>query len=253
MSDIIVGGANGVSAIRINRPEKKNALTRGMYTALAEALRAGDADPAIGAHLILGVPGAFSAGNDMADFLAMAETGELGREVLTFLEALVGLAKPLIIGVDGLAVGIGTTMLMHADLVLATNRSQFRTPFVDLGLVPEGGSSMLAPRLMGHVRAFELLCLGVPFDAATALSVGLINRIVGEETIDVEAATIAAAVASKPREAMAISRSLLKAGGQPSRSDLVAHMASEVRAFAARLESPEAKAAFEAFFRRKPG
>jgi enoyl-CoA hydratase/carnithine racemase len=251
MSEIIVGGANGVSAIRINRPDKKNALTRAMYAALTEALLSGEADPTIGAHLILGVPGAFSTGNDMGDFLAMAETGNLGGEVLVFLETLVGLGKPLVIGVDGLAIGIGTTMLLHADLVLATARSQFRTPFVDLGLVPEGGSSMLAPRLMGHVRAFELLCLGAPFDAAMAQSVGMINRIVAEDALDVEAAMLAAAIAAKPRGAMAMARSLLKAGGQPPRSELLGHMATEVEAFAERLGSDEAKAAFRAFFQRK--
>ncbi|HET7411320.1 MAG TPA: enoyl-CoA hydratase-related protein, partial [Pararhizobium sp.] len=138
-----------VQVIRLNRPEKKNAISRAMYATMAEALRAGDADEAVRVHVFFGVSGAFSAGNDMQDFLGYAEGGALGEEVVDFLHTLAMTQKPMIAGVDGLAIGIGTTMQLHCDLSFATPRSQFRTPFVDLALVPEAGSSLLASLLMG--------------------------------------------------------------------------------------------------------
>ena len=160
--------APGVQVIRLNRAEKKNAITRAMYQAMTDALKAGDADDSVRATLFLGSDGCFSAGNDMNDFLAFAMGGSMGGEVLDFLHALAAHGKPLVSGVDGLAIGIGTTIHLHCDLTYASIRTEFRTPFVDLALVPEAASSLLAPRLMGHQRAFALLAAGEGFSATAA-------------------------------------------------------------------------------------
>ena len=169
MSDFIATSlADGVLTIRMNRPDKKNAIDRPMYRAMTAALQRADSEDEIGATLILGVPGAFSAGNDIADFIAFATSGAKGDEVERFLFALANSRKPLVAAVDGLAIGIGTTMLMHCDMVFAAPGSTFRTPFLDLGLVPEAGSSLLAPLMMGQQRAFALLAMGEKFDAEEA-------------------------------------------------------------------------------------
>jgi enoyl-CoA hydratase/carnithine racemase len=139
-----------VQLIRMNRPDKKNAITRAMYATMAAALTAGDADPDIRVHVFLGVPGAFSSGNDLADFMVVAAGGAGGGEVWDFLLALARSQKPIVSGVDGIAVGIGTTLNLHCDLTFATPRTVFRTPFVDLGLVPEAGSSLLVPAILGR-------------------------------------------------------------------------------------------------------
>ncbi|WP_218780062.1 crotonase/enoyl-CoA hydratase family protein, partial [Cellulomonas iranensis] len=164
--------------IRLNRADKKNAITRAMYAAMAKALVDGDADDAVRVHVFLGVPGAFSSGNDMQDFMAAASDGNMGNDILNFLAALSGSKKPVISGVDGLAIGIGTTIHLHCDLTFATNHALFRTPFVDLGLVPEAASSLLAPSLMGHQKAFALLALGHGFDAQAALEAGIVYKVV---------------------------------------------------------------------------
>lgn len=237
-----------VQRIRMNRPDKKNALTGAMYTALAQALEQRDAD--IRAHLLCGVPGAFTAGNDIADFLAMA--GQMAMQdapVVRFLRALANCETPLVAAVDGLAIGVGTTMLFHCDMVFSSERALFRTPFLDLGLVPEAGASLLAPRVMGHARAFELLCLGEPFDAARALSSGFVNHVVAEEEVEARALAAARAIAAKPAEAMRLSRALLWG----ERADLRARMEEEIRLFAERLSSQEARAAFTAFMERSRG
>src|SRR6202000_3054354 len=149
--------------IRFNRPEKKNAITRAMYGRMTEALNEANEDVSIRAIAFLGTEGAFSSGNDLADFLAFATGGSMGTEVFDFLHALAGADKPVVSGVDGLAIGIGTTMHLHCDMTVASDRSVFRTPFVYLGLVPEAGSSLIAPRLMGNQRAFALLAAGESF------------------------------------------------------------------------------------------
>ena len=178
MGDLIrVDTATPVRTIRIARPEKKNALTSPMYVRLVEALDAANADAGVRAICILGGEGMFTAGNDIQEFLGFAEGGVLGREVLGFLKALVTNGKPLVAGVDGMAVGVGTTMLLHCDHVVASTRAVFSTPFVNLGLVPEAGSSLLAPRLMGHVRAFELLAMARPFTAERALAAGAAENV----------------------------------------------------------------------------
>ncbi len=248
---IAVTREGAVSVIRMNRADKKNALTTDMYSAMSAALAAGEADDGVAVHLLLGVPGAFSAGNDVEEFLVAARTGRLGLQVIDFLMALASLDKPLVCGVDGLAIGIGTTALLHADLVYASDRSLFKTPFLDLGLVPEGASSLLAPRLMGHPLAFELLCLGNGFDAARAASVGMVNQVVGPEALEPTAMAAARALAAKPREALAIARRLLRSGHVTSRDEVLDRITEEAKEFSHRLASPEAAAAFAAFLSKK--
>lgn len=248
MSDhVLIERQGAVQVIRMNRPDKKNALTRAMYLAMTAALLEGDADPAVRVHVFLGVPGAFSAGNDLADFLAMATGGESGREVWDFLLALARAQKPIVSGVDGIAVGIGTTLNLHCDLTFATPRTVFRTPFVDLGLVPEAGSSLLVPRIVGHQRAFALLALGEPLSAGEAMAAGLIHAVMGEE--ELEGAVLAAAdrIAAKPPQALRIARDLMRG----PRDELVARIGAEADYFRERLQSDEARAALTAFMQRK--
>lgn len=240
-----------VSVIRLNRPDKKNALTTDMYAAITAAFTAAEADDGIAVHVLLGGPGAFSAGNDVEEFLECARTGRLGTAVIDFLVALASLDKPLVIGVDGLAIGVGTTALLHADLVFASDRSLFKTPFLDLGLVPEAASSLLAPRLMGHAVAFELLCLGAGFDAARAAAVGLINRVTTADALEATTLGAAAALAAKPRAALTAARRLLRSGQTTTREEVLARIHAEAEEFARRLASPEAAAAFAAFVAKK--
>ena len=249
--NVIVSVADGVQTIHIARPDKKNALTTAMYAAMVDAMADGEARDDVRVHLFIGEPGAFSAGNDIVDFLAAAEGKALSKDVVNFLKSLATADKPLVAAVDGLAIGIGTTMLLHCDLVYASPRSMFRTPFLDLGLVPEAGSSLLAPRLMGHARAFELLCLGEAFDAARAESAGIINRIVPEADVVAAALASAKALAAKPRQALAAARRLVATGGSATREELISRIDEEVALFAERLASDEARLAFAAFLGRK--
>lgn len=239
--------AGAVQTVRLNRAEKKNALTGEMYRALAEALRGGDAADAIAVTVILGQPGIFCAGNDLADFLAAGQGGA-ALHGFRFLEALADREKPLIAAVDGPAVGIGTTLTLHCDLVFASPRAVFQTPFVNLGLVPEAASSLLVPRLIGHPRAFELLVMGEPFTADRAKEAGLINHVVPPEALESTALKAAEALAGKPREAVRISRRLLKGDPAPIKN----RMEEESAIFSERLKSNEAMAAFAAFLHKTP-
>jgi enoyl-CoA hydratase/carnithine racemase len=248
MSDhILIERRGAVQIIRLNRPDKKNAITRAMYAAMAAALAAGDADPAVRVHVFLGVPGAFSAGNDLADFMAVAMGGEGGNEVWDFLLALAQARKPLVSGVDGIAVGIGATLNLHCDITLATPRTAFHTPFVDLGLVPEAASSLLAPNLLGHQRAFALLALGEPLPAERALAAGLIHAIAPEDRLEADTLAMAEKIAAKPPEALKIARDLIRG----PRDAVVARIHEENEHFRARLKSDEARNAFAAFLSRK--
>lgn len=247
MAEIETKIEDGVQTICLNRAEKKNAITGEMYAALAAALKNADSDEAIGTSLILGAKGSFSAGNDIGDFLKAATSAQgLSPAILDFLEAIILCQKPLVAGVDGIAIGVGTTMLMHCDMVLATPTSSFATPFVDLGLLPEAGSSLIAPRLMGHHKAFELLALGETFSAEDALGAGFVNRIVAEDRLEEEAMKLAKAIAAKPRQAMIQSRRLIRG----DRSDIFARMREEVELWQERLTSDEARAAFAAFMQK---
>lgn len=237
----------GVLAIRFNRPEKKNAITHAMYMRMTAALLAANDDAGIGAIVFLGTEGCFSAGNDMADFLAFAmSAGGEKPGAAVFLSALANAAKPLVSGVDGLAIGIGTTLNMHCDMTVASGRSLFRTPFVDLALVPEAASSLLGPRIMGHQRAFALLVAGEGFSGAQALEAGLVWKLAEPQEVEREALTIAASLARKPPQALKIARDLVRG----DRGEVLARMDEELTHFAERLKSDEARAAFEAFMRR---
>ena len=238
--------APSVQIIRFNRPEKKNAITRAMYQAMTDALKAADDTADIRVTVFLGTDGCFSAGNDMADFLAFAMGGSMGREVIDFLIALASAKKPVVSGVDGLAIGIGTTIHLHCDLTVASDRSLFKTPFVDLALVPEAASSLITPRLMGHQRAFALLALGDGFSAAEAKEAGLIWKVTAPEAVEAETLSLAAKLAAKPPEALRIARDLMR--GSPDA--ILGRIAEEAEHFAARLKSAEARAAFEAFMKR---
>lgn len=243
-----VSDAAGIRTVRMNRPDKKNALTGAMYAAMADAIEGAGASPAIRCVLIAGVPGAFSAGNDLQDFMQAASGGEgLGHSVIRFLHALARAERPLVAAVQGVAVGIGTTLLLHCDHVVAGTDARFSTPFVNLGLVPEAGSSLLAPRLMGQRRAFALLVMGRPLDAAAARECGLVNTVVEPDEVDAEALKAAQAIAALPPEAVAISRRLIRAAPD----ETAARIDEESALFRERLSSPEARAAFAAFFSRK--
>jgi len=183
--DISISIEDGVQTLRFTRPEKKNALTSAMYVAINAELEKGDASGDVAAHLFIGSRGLFTAGNDINEFLERSRgKADLTGPIVQFIRGLPLVKKPMIAAVDGLAVGIGTTMLLHCDLVYATPAASFRTPFLDLGLVPEAGSSLLAPMRMGYQRAFELLALGEPFTAERAREAGLVNAIVPAESLE---------------------------------------------------------------------
>jgi enoyl-CoA hydratase/carnithine racemase len=239
--------SDGVQILRLVRPEKRNALTQEMYRALSDALEKGEADDAVRVRVLLGSGGHFTGGNDIADFLATA-TGEQGppRDVLHFIDILPRLQKPLIAGVDGQAIGIGTTLLLHCDLVYATPRATFATPFLDLGLVPEAASSLLMPRLMGYPRAFELLVLGETFSAARACDAGLINALVDPESLEIHVLRIAARLANKPPHALTTAKRLMRG----TVDAVLERTHDEAAEFGRCLASPEARTAFEAFFAR---
>lgn len=238
----------GVLVIRFNRPEKKNAITQAMYQRMTEGLAEAERDAAIRTVAFLGTEGCFSAGNDMADFLGFAMAGAVGEPAaFGFLKALAGATKPVVSGVDGLAIGIGTTIHMHCDMTIASDRSLFKTPFVDLALVPEAGSSLLAPLVMGHQRAFALLAASEGFSAEQAREAGLIWKVVPPAEVEAETLKLAASLATKPPEAMKIARSLVRG----DRLALLARMDEELKHFVAQLKSAEAMAAFQAFMKGK--
>jgi enoyl-CoA hydratase/carnithine racemase len=245
---ITVTDEGGVRLVRIQRPDKKNALTAAMYDALASALVTARTQTPVRCIVVAGVPGAFCAGNDLDDFRKAAESGEgLGENAIRFLHALATCDKPLVAAVDGLAIGIGTTMLLHCDYVVAARGSRFTTPFVSLGLVPEAASSLLAPRLMGQRHAFALLVLGEPLDAETARNAGLVNVVTDSTEVETRALEAARRIAALPPEAVLASRRLMR--GTPE--ETVARIDEEADYFRERLQSSEAQAAFAAFFNRK--
>ena len=249
-SEIIVTRDGGVQTVRINRPDKKNALTRAMYDTMTAALKDADAHADIAVHLITGTGGVFTAGNDISDFAKRAV--DLNRQggASSLISILPTLQKPIVAAVDGLAIGVGVTMLFHCDLVYASPTASFRTPFLDLGLIMEAGSSLMAPRIMGHQKAFELLCLGEPFTPEMALSAGFVNRVVAAAHLEAEAMQSARRLAAKPPGALAAARKLLK-GATPE--EALVRIKQEGLVFAELLASPDAKEAFAAFLeKRKP-
>ena len=237
-----------VLSAALARPQKKNAITSAMYEALIDVFEKAERDASVGALVLSGKGGVFTAGNDIGDFLAIA-TGAAGSPDARnfpgwrFISKLADFEKPLIAAVQGLAVGIGTTLCFHCDLVYAAPDARFSMPFVNLGLVPEAGSSLLAPERFGRARAAEFLLLAEPFDAARALALGLVNEVLPEAELLTHAISKAAVLAAKPRSALLATRRLLR--GDPKA--LKARMAEEIQAFSAALASSEARAAFMAF------
>ncbi len=243
-ANVRIERGGGVLVATLDRAEKKNALTGDMYAALGEALAAASREAEIGAVVLAGSGGVFTAGNDIGDFARAAGAGEAGDSPgATFIHALARFEKPLVAAVDGLAVGIGTTLCFHCDLVYATPAARFKMPFVDLGLVPEAGSSRLAVQRFGYSRAAQYLLVGESFDAETARELGLVNAVVPANELAAHALDKARALAMKPRNALLTTRRLMR-GDAPA---LYAHMDLELQAFAEAVRSPEARAAFMAF------
>ncbi|GEP10488.1 enoyl-CoA hydratase-related protein [Methylobacterium gnaphalii] len=240
--------AGGVRLIGLDRPEKKNALTGNMYDAMFQALEGADASDEIGAVVFAGLPGVFSAGNDLGDFVEAARTDFRQTPALRFIRRLARTKTPMVAAVDGIAVGIGTTLTLHCDLVYVSDKARFRMPFVELGLVPEAASSYLLPRRVGLLKATELLLLSEPFDAATAVGLGLANAVMPSDMLVEHAVAQAARLAALPRGAIEASRRLIR-GNQ---AEVEAALEAEAEAFEARLRSPEAQAAFKSFLDRAP-
>jgi enoyl-CoA hydratase/carnithine racemase len=249
MTDLIkVTDDDAIRTVRMNRPDKKNALMLAMYAAMAEAIEGAGTEAPIRCLILAGAPGVFTAGNDLREFLDMGSgAGGLAAPILRFLYALVRCEKPLVAAVEGNAVGVGTTMLLHCDHVVAGTDARFSTPFVGLGLVPEAASSLIAPRRMGHTRAFSLLVMGRPLDAAQAKDAGIVNTVVPPAEVEGEANKAAREIAALPPEAVLASRHLLRG----SADELIARIDTEAELFRTRLASAEARAAFAAFLTRK--
>jgi enoyl-CoA hydratase/carnithine racemase len=247
---VIVTDEDATRVITLRRPDKKNALTQDMYTAMAQAITSAQKDDSIRSIMISGGSGVFTAGNDLEDFSkANTSNSDEDRPLAAgiFLRALADNEKPLIGAVDGIAVGIGTTMLFHCDYVLASTTATFSTPFIHLGLVPEAASSLLAPRAMGHHRAFSMLVMGRTVSAEEAREAGFVNVVVAPGHTEVEARKVAREIAALPKDAVALTRKLLK----PPREDIIRRMDQESHHFGERLKSDEARNAFTAFFARK--
>ncbi len=240
--------AEGVCELRFNRPEKRNAITFAMYQALAAHLQAALDDEAVRVVLLSGAGASFTAGNDLNDFLTGPEFSGT-HPVIEVLRALATFGKPLIAAVHGQTVGIGVTMLLHCDLVVAAERTVLTMPFVTLGLVPEAGSSLLVPRLVGQQRAAELLLLGQPLDAVAAERLGLVNRVVEEGKLLEEARALAQRLAQQPAGALTATKRLLR--GDPT--ELLARIDAEVREFSARLKSAEFRARVQALLGKGRG
>jgi enoyl-CoA hydratase/carnithine racemase len=248
MPDILITDEGSVRVIRMNRLDKKNALTLPMYEAMAGAIAGASHDDNVRCLMIGGGPDVFCAGNDIGDFLKAAQgSGGLGQPILDFLYALVRCEKPLVAAVNGNAVGVGTTMLLHCDYVVAGQAARLLTPFVGLGLVPEAASSLVAPRLMGHARAFALLVMGQPLHAQEAREAGIVNDVVEPTETDATALAAAQKIAALPAQGVLMSRRLMR--GSPD--EIVKRIDEEADAFKLRLQSQEAQAAFMAFMTRK--
>ena len=239
---------DGVATIEIARPEKKNAITRAMYTQLAVAFDAARENAAVRAVLLTGQPGIFTSGNDIEDFVQRPSDEE--PPSIAFMKALIGCDKPVIAAVTGAAIGIGTTMLLHCDFVYVSDEARLAMPFVSLGLVPEFASSLVVPRLIGNARAAEKLLLGDPFTGADAVECGIANAVLPASEVVKHARRVAERFNALPPGAVRETKRLMRRGASAAILDAIG---VERDIFAARLQSPEAKEAFSAFFeKRKP-
>jgi len=247
---LIVTDEDATRVIMLRRPEKKNAITQDMYRAMSEAIDTAQNNPDIRCLIITGGSGVFTAGNDLEDFMKDSTekaSSPRASNAVKFLYSLAQNTKPVIAAVDGIAIGIGTTLLFHCDYVLASTTATFTTPFIHLGLVPEGASSLLMPRTMGHQRAFSTLVMGHKMTATEAREAGFVNVVVAPGHTEAEARKVAREICALPAEAVAISRKLLKLPPE----DLTRRIDQESHLFGERMKSKEAIAAFKAFFSRK--
>ena len=241
--------ADRVARIAFDRPDKKNAITRDMYTQLARALAAADADGEVRAILLQGTAECFTSGNDVNDFLKGPFGGE-GSPTWQLFKALPALQKPIVAAVGGPAVGIGTTLLLHCDLVYAAANARFQLPFVPLGIVPEFGSTFILPLLAGYQRAAEVLMLGQPFSAQKAHELGIVTAVVAQEDLFKEAEKAAATLAALPRESLRLTKRMMRTTHEKAIGERIME---EGRLVLERLRSPEAKEAMSAFLeKRKP-
>jgi len=249
MSDIVTERSNGILRVELNRPEKKNALTAAMYTRLADIFNEAAEDEETRVVLWHGAGDAFSAGNDLGDFLKNPpRPGDFPQGRL--MDAFIGFEKPIVAAVQGAAIGGGTTMLTHCDFVYAGESAKFQVPFINLGLVPEFGSSYSLPARVGHLRAAELFLLGEPFTATRAAELGLVTRVVPDQNLLATATATAQKLAAKPSGALRASKRLIK---QASIGQLrEAALKIEAQEFFERLRSAEAKEAFSAFLEKRP-
>ncbi len=239
----------GVLAITLNRPERRNAITVAMYAALATAIASAWDDGETRVITIRGEGQDFAAGNDLADFLAVRPADGEEIPVWRLLRALAECEVPIVAAVHGNCVGIGTTMLLHCDLVVAADGARFSMPFVDLGLVPEAASSLLFPRLAGRRRAARYLLLAESFGAEEALTVGLASHVTPAAALDAKLREVTDRLLAKPGEALRLTQGLLRQG---ARDEIIDRMKLESTKFAERLESAEAKEAISGFFERRP-
>ncbi len=252
MSDIEIHVRDGVQTIRLTRVDKKNAMTGAMYDAAREALLAAEHDDDIAVHVFLGSGGVFCAGNDMNDFMRRAATPPKPGERISapsgeFIRVLPTITKPMIAAVDGLAVGIGVTLLLHCDLILASPAASFRAPFVNLGIIQEAGSSVIGPHRLGYNNAFELLVLGAPWDAARAKDAGLVNWVVPAAELEAKALAYAHQLVAKPRAALMAARRMLR--GDPAA--IKSAIEQETQIYTSLFASPEAKEAFASFIEKR--
>ncbi|OWQ93777.1 enoyl-CoA hydratase [Roseateles aquatilis] len=238
---------NGVQTLEIARPEKKNALTRAMYQEMADTLVAANADNAVRAVLIQGQPSIFTSGNDIEDFMGSPPRDE-DAPVFQFMRAMIGCDKPIVAAVNGAAIGIGTTMLLHCDFVYVADDARLAMPFVSLGLVPEFGSSLIVPRLMGQRRAAEKLLLGDPFTGEQAVECGLANAVLPAAEVVAQARRTAERFNKLAPSAVRESKKLMRRATQ---DELLETIKTEAEIFGARLRSPEAVEAFQAFFQKR--
>ncbi len=239
---------DGIMTLTLQRPDKKNALSGAMYDALSDAVREADADASVRAVLFQGDGDSFTAGNDIADFSRQAgDTNSTESPVQRFIESISNASKPLVAAVHGNAVGIGTTMLLHCDLVYLADNARLITPFVKLALVPEAASSWLLPLRIGHVRAYAMFALGEPMDATTALACGLANAVVPQNELRERAHAAALALARMPSGSLIQTKRLMR-----DHQRIAAQVAEEGKLFKERLKTAEAREAFAAFAERRP-
>lgn len=252
MKQVAIQISNGVMHVVFNRPERKNSLTDEMYIAIEEAIDAAASEPEVKVLLLSGAAGVFTAGNDLDGFVNQPPT-DADAPVFRFLRKLAAFPKPVIAAVEGLAIGVGTTMLLHCDLVYAADNARFALPFVTLGLVPEAASSLLLPRLAGHQRAAEKLLFGDPFPVGEAQALGFVNRVLPAGEVLSFAVERAERLALLPAGSIRGTKTLMKAKTRGEGDEILGHMGQEIKLFVQRLGGPAMREAIAAFKeKRKP-